>query len=142
MAERLFHIGIKALIQDRQGNVLLVGNGSHDGQQKYMDLPGGRMDAGEQFLDTLERELQEEIGTSYIGNPEYFDTVLSNVQPLAEHGRVGLVLIVYRAVLPNGVVLQLGEQEYTYEWCEPAKAAELLAFKFPEEFCRKVAELA
>lgn len=142
MAEQLFHVGVKALVRDEQGRVLLVGNSSHDGRQKYMDLPGGRMDAGEQFLDTLRRELLEEIGMSYCDEPIYFDTVLSRVRPLTDQGRVGLVLVIYSTSLPMDAPITLGEQEHTYEWCEPAKAAEFLAFKFSDAFCKRVAELA
>lgn len=100
--------------------------------------PGGRMDAGEGFLDTLKRELHEEIGTSYTGIPEYFDTVLSNVQPHIEYGQVGLVLLVYHTKLPESGVLKLGEQEHVYKWCEPTEAAELLQFKYPADFCESV----
>lgn len=57
MDNRDFHVTIKGLSFDDQGRVLLVQE--HDG---VWDLPGGRLEHGEDFHTTLAREIREEMG--------------------------------------------------------------------------------
>ena len=54
MAEQLFQVGVKALVRDETGQILLVRETTHE--QSYWDIPGGRMEPGEDLLQTLERE--------------------------------------------------------------------------------------
>ncbi len=57
MSMKTFFVGAKALII-RDGNVLLVrGTGNRD----FWDVPGGRIDDDENILQTLDRELHEEL---------------------------------------------------------------------------------
>lgn len=51
----------------REDKVVVV----KDGEDSYHVFPGGRREAGETVMDTLERELLEETGWS-IANPRYF----------------------------------------------------------------------
>lgn len=57
MDNRDFHVTIKGLSFDDQGRVLLVQE--HDG---VWDLPGGRLEHGEDFHTALAREIREEMG--------------------------------------------------------------------------------
>lgn len=57
MANRSYQVTVKGLCFDGQGRVLLVRENSG-----YWDLPGGRMEHGEDFHGTLRRECQEEMG--------------------------------------------------------------------------------
>lgn len=57
MDNRDFHVTIKGLSFDNQGRVLLVQE--HDG---VWDLPGGRLEHGEDFHTALTREIREEMG--------------------------------------------------------------------------------
>ena len=50
MTEQLFQIGIKALIQNDEHQILLLKN------QDYWDIPGGRMDQGEDITAALLRD--------------------------------------------------------------------------------------
>ena len=56
-----FHVGVKALIFNAEGEVLLLER-DHPIKQIYWDLPGGRLHKGESFMDTLVREVKEETG--------------------------------------------------------------------------------
>lgn len=57
MDNRNYHVTIKGLFFDAQGRVLLVQEDSG-----VWDLPGGRIEHGEDFHGTLTRECQEEMG--------------------------------------------------------------------------------
>ena len=60
MTEQLFQIGIKAIIRNDENQILLLKN------KDYWDIPGGRMDQGEDIEAALLRELNEEIGVDRV----------------------------------------------------------------------------
>lgn len=146
MAEQLFQIGIKALVQNKQGEVLLLGLSKWEGEPAYWDLPGGRMDPGETFIATLKRELHEELGLDLPlteDNTELVTAVLSNITIPVGDSRVPLILIPFRVSLPEDSVITLDPEggEEAYEWCSPTEAARRLLHKYPTEFCEQIKEL-
>jgi 8-oxo-dGTP diphosphatase len=55
-------IGVKAIITNNNNEILLVKRSDKYNEIKnYWDIPGGRIDFGEEPLDGLKRELLEEI---------------------------------------------------------------------------------
>ena len=140
MAEQLFQIGIKGLIRRKDGKLLLLKIRAWEGNPGYWDMPGGRMDPGETFEQTLRRELKEEIGFDYTGEPKQIGAVLSNVTIPVGDTRVPLVLIPYEVDVPEDIQITLDEEE-AFDWFEPIKAAELLAVKYTPDFCAMVATL-
>lgn len=141
--EQLFQIGIKALAQNEAGEILLLAMPASDDKPAYWDLPGGRMEPGESFEQTLRRELKEETGIDYDGPIEHMATVLSNITIPVGDTRVPLILMPYRVTLPTDVTIALDPNgpEQEYEWCAPKIAADRLLRKYPEEFCNAVREL-
>lgn len=140
MAERLFQIGIKALATDDKGRILLLKSLGSDGSERW-DFPGGRMDENETFQQTLSRELLEEIGMDYIGDPQPFDSILSKVSIATDKGSVGLVLLVYKVQLPAGSPIQLNDYEVDFGWYSPLEAANMIANKYPSEFTEQITGL-
>lgn len=57
MAMKHFFVGVKAVIT-KGGTVLLVRG---QGQRSFWDTPGGRIDDNESIMETLDRELHEEL---------------------------------------------------------------------------------
>ena len=141
MAEQLFHIGIKALVVNGGGEILMLKEVFPDGGMQW-DVPGGRMDPGETFLETLSRELREEIGVEEYLTAEHFATALSNKQIRTEQGPVALVLIVFRVTLADAVMPQALEKGVELSWQPIDQAAELLLDKYPREFVEKITEIA
>lgn len=139
MAEQIFHIGVKALIRDDTGRVLLVSETAHE--DKHWDIPGGRMEPGEDLLMTLRRELQEEIGTSLADGAVHFMTVLSNKQIPTRLGPVALMLVIYEVKLNGGAVPKPNEKGLVLDWQTVEEASRLLADKYPEPFCAAVRKL-
>lgn len=140
MAERLFQVGIKGLITDIDGKILLLQSVSRTGEERW-DLPGGRMDDDETFEQTLQRELVEEIGTSYVGEPVFIKSVLSKATIQVGEMHVGLILNVYRVSIPADVEIQLNDYETAYEWVDAKEAALRMSNKYPPEFTELIAAL-
>lgn len=60
------YVANKGVLINEKQEILLVcdaGLTDHVGAEDRWDVPGGRMDQGEEILEGLERELREEIGT-------------------------------------------------------------------------------
>jgi 8-oxo-dGTP pyrophosphatase MutT (NUDIX family) len=143
MAEQLFQIGIKGLIHNQKGQLLLLKIPAWGGNPDYWDLPGGRMEPGETFEQTLRRELKEEIGIDYTGQPKHLATVLSHITIPVGDTRVPLVLMAYEIDVPDGTEIVLGpiEPEEAFDWVAPQQAAEALQRKYPQDFCDMVRTL-
>lgn len=140
MSEQLFHVGIKALVRNKRGEILLVGSQDKTSGQSRLDLPGGRMEPGETLLQTLDRELREEIGVSYVGEPTQYVATLSRIRIASPKGARGLVLVVYLVTLESEA-FTLGSEEDTYAWLEPYEAAKALGSKYDELFCRQISAI-
>lgn len=144
-SEDVFHLGIKALIRNQVGDVLLMQvnpaklNGEH---KDYWDLPGGRVQKGDSVEDTLKREVLEETGIVEIANIKSASMVLSNIRiPVGKEESVGLILSVYVCTVPEDAKVVLSDEHIAYNWFAPAKTAELLRVKYPSDFCEAIAGL-
>ena len=146
MKEDVFHLGIKALIQDKKGKILLLKvnlkelNGT---KQAYWDIPGGRIQLGDTVQSTLLRELNEETGIneSDVKQITPFSMVLSNIRIPIKDNDVGLILAAYICKINTTSSIKISHEHTEYSWFEPAKAAELLQVKYPPEFVEKLKSL-
>ena len=141
MAERLFQIGIKGVIINDNGEILLLHVGEWGGNVEHWDLPGGRMDENETFEETLQRELKEEINCNYVGTPEHLMSVVSNITIPVNDSHVGLVLMAYKVKLEKNAKIELMDHETGFDWFTPSEAMKLLSHKYPKEFTLKIAAL-
>lgn len=142
--EQLFFVGVKAIIQNQDGDVLvLLADTStfQDNTQPYWDIPGGRIEHGDSEIETLQKELQEEIGNKAT---QYYllDTVFSQHQiPYGGGNKAGLLLRVWGVVLDDDAEIVISDEHTEFRWVQPKIAAEYLANKYPTDFCEKVSQL-
>jgi len=136
--EQLFHIGIKAMIEDDKGRILLMhesGVNHHPTMDDYWDLPGGRMSEGENALQTLKREIEEETGITKFDNPKFKTAVISNHQiKLPNQLTVTIALMVYQVTIAPKAKIKLSDEHIGYEWVSRAEAKVRLTHKYPKEF--------
>lgn len=143
--EKLFFIGIKGLIQNDKGEILLlkadVANHRMN-TEEYWDIPGGRIEHGHNEMQTLAKELEEETGLALPDGCTLLDTVFSNHEiPLYEGGMAGLVLRIWRVPITGEVKVKLSSEHTEYDWFTPSTAAQHLAHKYPPEFCDQIAKI-
>lgn len=60
--KRKKYVAQKAVLVNEQGKVLVLQSTDRDGTGSFWDFPGGQMEPNEKPLETLEREVEEEIG--------------------------------------------------------------------------------
>jgi len=145
MNEDTFHLGIKALIKNDNGKILLlkVNKKKLKGCQgkAYWDIPGGRIERKDTVEKTLKRELQEETGISNIQSFKHLNTVLSNIRIPTENGDVGLLLAVYLCEVGTSFGIELSDEHTEAKWFSPSEATNLLKIKYPQEFVEVVKTL-
>lgn len=117
-------IAMKALIVDDEGRILLLREadtyeeGTNVGRYQ---VPGGRLDAGEPFLDGLAREVMEEAGlTVTVEKPLYVAEWFSVIKGIKT--QIVAVFFLCRAVTAE---VRLSEEHDDFQWVDPAKAATL-----------------
>ena len=139
---RLFYIGVKALIENDAGEILLLKADvtNHRKQtEPYWDIPGGRIDEGQSVLDTLRREVKEETGLTKIERHEFFTAVISNHEIPIDDKVIGLALMIYKVKISDGSKVRLSPEHTAYEWVDKKEVAERLSHKYPPEFTDKLA---
>lgn len=140
--EDTFHLGIKALIRNSEGNFLLLQVNlaelkKHTGDA-YWDIPGGRVQKGDSIEQTLQREVLEETGIKTIKAHTVLSTVVSNIRIPVGDSDVGLILQVFICDVEDNALqdIILSKEHQAYNWFTLAEVTEKLAVKYPLEFLR------
>lgn len=146
MTEKIFHLGIKALVQEQSGKFLVLkvnqAKFKDPKPDDYWDIPGGRVLEGATIEETLFRELEEETGITALDFFKPLDTILSNIEiPLKDGRKVGLILTIYYCTLQSIPSIKLSAEHTEYAWVSPSEASTVLAYKYPKEFIEKIKEL-
>lgn len=93
--EQLFHVGVKALVHDSNGNLLLLNITRKDGKT-YWDLPGGRVNENESMEGALNRELQEETSLTNLAIQKHLGVFMTDITiPLVNLRHARLLFSVY-----------------------------------------------
>lgn len=145
--DKLFYIGVKAVISNEKGEILLLHAGVEEWRvikEEYWDLPGGRIQSFQSPLEALSQEIKEEIGVTSIGEPTFMTTVISN-HDVTNHEavvdpeqQVGLALMIYKVSIPANSEITISDEHIGYEWVNPKEAAKRLAHKYPPEFTQLI----
>jgi 8-oxo-dGTP diphosphatase len=143
--EQLFYLGLKALIRNNQGEILLVQEDPRDNpfdtvSGDYWDLPGGRIQKDETEDQGFAREMQEELGVSKVTRGPLISAVISNLYSEIEGHRIGRILFIFEV---NGDFsnIQLSDEHTSFKWFNPQEAAEWLKVKYPPELTDKIKAL-
>ncbi len=134
MSEKSFHVGVKAVLQRPDGTVLVMKTGPFKNNDAHWDLAGGRIQVGQNEMETLTREIEEETGLVAFGEPHYFGSCISNIEIPVGDTHVGLVLIVYLVPVPQDTEIQISDEHIAIAWVTMAEVANRLSYKYPPGF--------
>lgn len=137
--EDTFHLGVKALIRNPKKEILLLERKSKF-NDNYWDLPGGRLQKGESLLETLKREVVEEIGVNDLGHIQPFITVLTDIRIQNSHEDVGLIFSIYLCDISYIFSPQLSSEHVGFKWLPVCECLKRLR-QFPAPFIDKIANL-
>lgn len=111
MPDRKLQVGVKAVIEDDQGRVLLMKKAyAHVSEKKASwDIPGGRIEPGETLHEALARELQEETGMELVAVKQilYVQDILSNPE-------LHVVRVTYLVTAKGDITIS--DEHAGYEW--------------------------
>ena len=143
MSEQIFQISVKGLIRNENGEIFMVHLPKWNHNPDHWDLPGGRVDKGENFLQALKREINEELGVSYTTTPKQIMGMLTNFTIPLNDALIPLVYMIYSIEIPVADKLKLVKdiREDDYRWVTPKEAAKLMTIKFSPEFCKYIRNL-
>lgn len=141
--EKLFQVGVKALIINEKDQILVLFSGDWHlkHQTEHWDIPGGRIQEGQTVIETLKREVEEETGITKISEVQPFAGTVSNFKDIPVGDKlVGLALIIYKVKVPKDSQIKLGHEHIKYEWVDKKEAAKRLEYKYPKEFTQLLAK--
>jgi 8-oxo-dGTP diphosphatase len=138
--EDTFHLGVKALIQNNAGQLLILRK-TLEKQHMMWDLPGGRMQRNESMEEALEREVFEETGLKGLPSKTFLSMALSRNRIALQNHDVGLIFAIYLCPVQGRIDIQLSDEHLDYSWVVPQEAAKLLKPDFPAELIQHIAAL-
>lgn len=130
--EEIFHLGVKAVILDENGNILLLKKFSKRNEYQTWDLPGGRIQKGEEPEAALIREVFEETGLQNLVSIDFVAMELTEFRipnPLEE---IRLIFSIYQCGLTGNKSVVLSNEHCGFQWVDPIVAATLLKNNYPE----------
>ncbi|MFH0937646.1 MAG: NUDIX hydrolase [Candidatus Daviesbacteria bacterium] len=145
MKEDIFHLGVKAILRNRAGEILIlrVNLETFTGRKtpEHWDLPGGRIQKGEKSIEVaLRREVEEEIGVKNIKNIKLLDASISKMR--LSFMDAGLILFTYLCEIDKAAQIKLVDDEHTeFKWVIPKEAAKLLSTKFSDSLINIIKNL-
>ena len=145
MPEQTFHAGIKALLTNSKGEILVLKSGPAEKKwvkRDFWDLPGGRIKKGQSIEQTLEREVEEELGIpgKSVKIRGLFDACISNFYAHGK-GKTRLLIITYKCTLHSNKKFKLSSEHSEWKWASPKQAKKLLSDKFPKSLTNKLDSL-
>jgi 8-oxo-dGTP pyrophosphatase MutT (NUDIX family) len=136
--DETFFVGIKTILRNKQGEILLLEANSQFGP--HWDLPGGKIHKNSTPKQTIERELGEELQgekTIKVSKMEFLSATFSNFNSRSSRK---LIFFLYTCEA-NLKEIILSNEHLRYAWFSPQKAARLLKVRFGKDIADKIKEL-
>jgi 8-oxo-dGTP pyrophosphatase MutT (NUDIX family) len=124
-----FYIGVKAIVHSKEtGDVLILEKSTPHTNGTQLDLPGGRIENNDDFIQTLKRELEEELGTSQENYtlPSAIP-VGTSIAAYNIDNTAGLVLVYFEVVVENNFSPTLSSEHSSYKWYSRNDYTQLIA---------------
>jgi 8-oxo-dGTP diphosphatase len=131
--EKPFYLSVKVAILDGEGRCLLLKRSqSSKGNPGKWELPGGKVDPGEDFDKALVREVIEETGLSVA-----LEHVFGSAERELPHRKIAYLIMEGR--LKSGRV-SLSEEHDDFIWVDPEELPKMDLLEQLKEFARILAD--
>ena len=118
MDTKAFALSVKVIVKDGDDRCLLIQRAlTSRGNPGFWDLPGGKLDPGEQFDVGLLREVREETGL-----PITLLGLLGSAQSESHNARVIYIIMEARG---EGGKVTLSEEHEDFRWVDAASVTDL-----------------
>lgn len=148
MNEDIFHLGVKALIRNKEGKFLLLKEntaGWKNVMEPFWDMPGGRIHRGEDLEVALRREVFEETGIRDFTITDRLQMTFSKYRiPAGDSGLdidVGVILSTYVCDIATDVEIILSDESLEWGWFTASEAGQMLGVRYSKEFMDEVGGL-
>lgn len=122
-----FNIGIKGVVKVKDKCLILKNTKNGN---TYWDIPGGRIDDQEDIIDTLKRELSEELPTL----KEYSIGKILNIYRLSHDLKDGKgLLLIFYEIKAESFDVKLSEEHNDFKWVSLDDLPNLLTSDIPIE---------
>lgn len=116
--KKIQRVTVKALFQRKNGEVMVA----KSARDKYWELPGGKIELGEQPQETLRREIEEELGVKDF-------KILRPLDLFSFEAKCGgtywnFIAVIYLCYLYNEN-LKLSEEHEKIKWIKPKNIREI-----------------
>jgi ADP-ribose pyrophosphatase YjhB (NUDIX family) len=108
MPMKKFYVGVKGIIQEDRGILLLKHAKGH------WDIPGGRMNEGEDFADALAREISEELPGSKLASVHDLQGAFRLPKDIDDNVSLVLLYFLVSVQLPERIALS--EEHVEFLW--------------------------
>lgn len=116
---QFYYVGLKALIQNENGEGLFLQVPEHIAGRISYDLPGGRIDDDEfdvDYMSILRREIIEEVGDEIVVEIDQTPIGIARRYMMCEeYGKVPVLLIMFKALYKGGNIL-LSDEHVGFNW--------------------------
>jgi 8-oxo-dGTP pyrophosphatase MutT (NUDIX family) len=113
-------IGLKLILKNKQGKILILKTSKDSSLKGFYDLPGGRIIKKEielPFIKTLQREIREEIG------PDVFYKINETPVAISRHEKLDkekVLCIFFEGKFKKGKIV-LSDEHIGYDWVRITK---------------------
>ncbi len=133
-----FHLGVKAVVIDSQGKILLVRLNPKFMQvaksDNYWDFPGGRVTEGESVEECLKRRLLDEVGME-VKILDGLGLTISNVIVNDTNNQTAKLILQVFLCQPLGKLnIKLSAEFAEFGWFSSTESSQLLREKYPGDF--------
>lgn len=127
-------IGVLGLIVNDKGEFLITLRHEPELPEAHLkwQIPGGGIEFGEKPLETLKREMEEEVGVKVkvLDSPPIVDSCIWKYQGK----EVQVILICYLCKIKSGKIKLDGEETVDYRWIKPEEIKSLDYLPLTDDF--------
>ena len=121
----------KSLVLNKKGQILILRrNESDDRRPLQWDIPGGRLETGEELIAGVEREIREESNLGVTGTRVIF----TKTERRSWDGGEGNAVFIFYVSYAQSIDVTVSKEHDRYRWVTLQEAIELFEYNLHREF--------